>query len=118
MDGGSSSYGGVDDSLLKNLEQIPFPEPPLPIQDPSGADDEKDTPSMKELVQEINFYMESIDLEVTSNFDAMLQTASLPPPDSGAQQAEDTQTLPYSAAQPARDALTQPAVETDPAAHA
>ena len=73
---------------------------------------------MKELVQEINSYMESIDLEVTNNFDATLQTASLPPLDSSAQHARDAQTLPYSAARPATNAPTQPAVETDLTAHA
>ena len=52
--------------------------------------------------------MESINLEVTSNFDAALQMISLPPPDFGAQHAGDAQTLPYSAAQPIGDALTQP----------
>ena len=112
------AMGVPDDSPLRNPEQIPFPEPPPPIQDPFDVDNEEDTPSMKELVQEINSHMESIDLEVTSNFDATLQTASLPPPDSSAQYARDAQTLPYSVARPATDAPTQPAVETDLTAHA
>ena len=51
---------------------------------------------MKKLVQEIDSHVEPIDLDVTSNFDAALQIASLPPSDSGAQHAEDAQTLPYS----------------------
>ena len=45
------AMGVPDDSPLRNPEQIPFPEPPPPIQDPSDADDKEDTPSMKELVQ-------------------------------------------------------------------
>ena len=73
---------------------------------------------MKKLVQEIDSHVESIDLDVTSNFNAALQIASWPPSDSGAQHAEDAQTLPYSTDQPAEDALTQPTVETDPASHA
>ena len=40
-----------NDSPLRNFEQIPFPEPPLPVQDLSSIEDEEDTPSMKELVQ-------------------------------------------------------------------
>ena len=52
---------------------------------------------MKELVQEIDSYVESIDLEVTSNFDVALHTAPLPPPNSGAHHDWDAQTLPYSA---------------------
>ena len=62
--------------------------------------------------------MESIDLEVTNNFDAALHTTPLPPPDSGAHYARDAQTLPYSAAQPAKDVSNQPAVEIDPTAQA
>ena len=52
---------------------------------------------MKELVQEIDSHVESIDLEVTSNFDVALHTAPLPPPNSGAHHDWDAQTLPYSA---------------------
>ena len=58
---------------------------------------------MKELVQEIDSHVQSIDLKVTSNFDAMLHTAPLPPPDSSAQHAGDAQTVPYSAAQSTGD---------------
>ena len=64
-------------------------------------------------MQEIDSYMESIDLEVTSNFDAALHTAPLPPLDSGAQHVGDAQTLPYLAAQPTRDALNKPTMETN-----
>ena len=64
-------------------------------------------------MQEIDSYMESIDLEVTSNFDAALHTAPLPPPDSSVQHVGDAQTLPYLAAQPTGDALNQPAMDTN-----
>ena len=40
-----------NDSPLRNSKQIPFPEPPPPVQDLSSTEDEEDTPSMKELVQ-------------------------------------------------------------------
>lgn len=42
------AMGVSNDSLLRNLEQIPFPKPP-PIQNPSSASD-KDTSNMRELV--------------------------------------------------------------------
>ena len=73
---------------------------------------------MKELVQEIDSHVESIDLEVTSNFDVALHTAPLPPPNSGAHHDWDAQTLPYSATQPTEDASNKPAAETDPATQA
>lgn len=71
---------------------------------------------MKELVQEITSHVESIDLEVTSNFDAALHTTSLPPQDFGAQPVGDVQTLLPLVAQLAVDASNQSVVETDPAA--
>lgn len=46
---------------------------------------------MKELVQEIDSNVELVDLEVTNNLDVVLHTASLPPPDSGAQPTIDVQ---------------------------
>lgn len=69
-----------DDSLLRNPKQIPFLEPLPSFQNPSAADDEEDTLRMKELVQEIDSHVELVDLEVTSNFDVTLHTASLPSP--------------------------------------
>ena len=60
-----------DDSPLRNLERIPFLEPSPLIQNPIGAEEEKDTPSMRELVQEINSHVELVDLEIISSLDAM-----------------------------------------------
>ena len=111
------AIGAPANSPLRNPEQIPSLEALTPIQNLFGVDDE-DTPSMKEMVQEIDSYVESIDLEVTSNFDAALHTTPLPPTDSGAHHAGDTQTLPDSAAQPANDATNQPIMETDPVTQA
>ena len=73
------AMGVPADFPLRNPEQIPFPKPPPPIQNPSNAKDEKDTSSMKKLVQENDSHVDSFDLEVTSNFDAVLQTDPLPP---------------------------------------
>ena len=73
------AMGVPADFPLRNPEQIPFPKPPPPIQNPSNAEDEKDTSSMKKLVQENDSHVDSFDLEVTSNFDAALQTDPLPP---------------------------------------
>ena len=45
---------------------------------------------MKKLVQKIDSHVESFDLEVTNNFDTVLQTDPLLPSESGAQHAEET----------------------------
>ncbi|KAK9987060.1 hypothetical protein SO802_032011 [Lithocarpus litseifolius] len=57
------AMGEPNDFPLWNPEQIPFLEPPPPSQNPSNADDEEETPSMKELVHEIDSHVESIDLK-------------------------------------------------------
>lgn len=44
------AMGVPDDSPLRNLDQIPYPNPPPPIQNPVGAKDEEDTSSIRELV--------------------------------------------------------------------
>ena len=51
------------DSPLRNLEQIPYPAPPPPVQSQTDAANEEDTPSMRELVKAIDAHVES---EVTS----------------------------------------------------
>ena len=89
-----------DDSLLKNLEQIPFLEPPPPIQNPSDADDEEDTPSMRELVYAIDSHVELVDLEVTSNLNDVLH---------GPQPVGDVQAQSFP-----KDVLTQPTEDTAP----
>ena len=63
------AMGLPEDSPFRNLDQIPYPEPPPPItQNPItiGADDE-DIPSMRELMGVIDSHAELIDLEITSN---------------------------------------------------
>lgn len=70
------AMGVLDDSPLRNPKQIPFLGPPPLVQNPSGTNDEQDTPSMKELVQEIDFHVELVELKVTRNFDNALHIAS------------------------------------------
>ena len=59
--------GVPEDSPLRSPDQIPFPDPAPPVQNPSNVDEEEKTPSMRKLVQEIDSHMELVDLEVTSN---------------------------------------------------
>ena len=73
---------------------------------------------MKKLVQKIDSHMESFDLEVTNNFDTVLQTDPLLPSESGAQHAEETQVLTLSAAQPIEDESNQTNMETNPTTQA
>ena len=58
--------GVPEDSPLRSPDQIPFPDPAPPVQNPSNVDEEEETPSMRKLVQEIDSHMELVDLEVTS----------------------------------------------------
>ena len=59
--------GVIEDSPLRNPEQIPYPTPVPPVQSQANAADEKEILSMRELVNAINTHMEMVDLEVTSN---------------------------------------------------
>ena len=44
--------GVLDDSLLRNRDQIPYPNLTPPVQNPTGVEEE-DTPSMRELVKRL-----------------------------------------------------------------
>ena len=57
--------------LLRNPKQIPYPEPPSPIQNPTNAEKERETASIRELVEVIDSHVELVDLEITSNPDAL-----------------------------------------------
>ena len=95
--------GVADDSLLRNPKQIPFPKPPPPVQqNPTSAKEEEDTPSMRELVEEIDSHVELVDLEITSNPNVMLDLVPSQFPDSTTLPTVDT-------------ALTQPAMGAAPA---
>lgn len=74
------AMGVLEDSPLRNPEQIPYPAPPSPVQSQGGAADEEDTPSMRELIHAIDTHMEMVDLEVTSNLNAAedVQAQQLP----------------------------------------
>ena len=91
------AIGVPDESPLRNPKQIPFSEPPPLVQNLSGADEE-DSPSMRELVCEIDTYVELVDLEVTSNLNTALHSA---------QPAEDIQAQPFPTAQPTEEAPAQ-----------
>ena len=56
--------GVLEDSPLRNPEQIPYLAPPPPVQSQANAADEEDTPSIRELVKVIDSH---IDPEVTSH---------------------------------------------------
>lgn len=55
------------DSPLRNPNQIPYLDPSPSVQNPTGAEEEEDTPSMRELVHEIDSHTKLIDLEITNN---------------------------------------------------
>ena len=104
------AIGVPDNSPLRKPNQIPFPDPSPPVQNPSCVVDEEETPSMRELVQAIDSYVELVDLEVTSNLRA------------GNQPGEDVHVQPLPTTQIAKDAPEQPAEDaaqlppTDPLA--
>ena len=56
-----------------------------------NAEEEGDTPSMRELVEVIDSHMELVDLEITSNLDALPRSAPSSTPDPAAHPFEDAQ---------------------------
>ena len=60
------AMGVPEDSPLRNPNQIPFPNLPTVAQNPLRVIDEEETTSMRELVEAIDSYVESVDLEATS----------------------------------------------------
>ena len=99
------AMGVPDDSLLRNPEQITFPSHPPPVQSQLGATDEEGTPSMRELVHEIDTHVELIDLKVTSNLNAALLDT---------QPAKDVQAQLFLADQPIEDVPAQLAEDAAP----
>ena len=59
--------GVPEDSPLRNPDQIPFLNLPTVVQNIIGVIDEEETTSMRELVEAIDFHVEPVDLEATSN---------------------------------------------------
>ena len=64
------ALGVPEDSPLRDPNQIPFPSPPLVAQNPPGATDEEETPSIREFMEAIDSHVELVDLEATSNLRA------------------------------------------------
>jgi len=64
------ALGVPKDSPLRDPNQIPFPGPSLAVQNPPGATNEEESPSIRELVEAIDSPMELVNLEVTSNLHA------------------------------------------------
>ena len=62
--------GVVEDSLLRNPEQILYPTPVPPIQSQANATNEEETLNMRELVHAIDTYVEIVDLKITNNLHA------------------------------------------------
>ena len=91
------TIGVLEDSSLRNLDQIPFPDASPPVQNPSDTVDEEGTPSIRELVRVIDSHVKLVNLEVTSN----LCTSSQP--------NENVQIQPPPSAQPTEDIIKQPA---------
>ena len=59
--------GVPEDSPLRNPDQIPFLNLPTVVQNIIGVIDEEETTSMRELVEAIDFHVEPVDREATSN---------------------------------------------------
>ena len=76
------AIGVLEDSLLKDPNQIPLPSLPIAAQKTPVVADEEETTSLRELVEQIDAHVEPIDLEATSNPNAEDQHGGnvLPPP--------------------------------------
>ena len=96
--------GVPDDSPLRNPKQIPFPTHPPLVQSQPGTDEE-DTPSMRELVHEIDTHVQLIDLEVNNNLNAVLPST---------QPVEDVQAQLLTTDQPIEDAPAHPVEDATP----
>ena len=61
------ALGVPDDSPLRDPGQIPFPEPTPAAQNLAGPNDEEETDSLRELVEQIDAHVEMIGTEATNN---------------------------------------------------
>ena len=57
----------LEDSPLRDPNQIPVPVSVPAAQNPAGPNEEKETDSLRELVEQIDAHVEMIEAEVTSN---------------------------------------------------
>ena len=60
------TLGVPEDSPLRDPGQIPFPSPVITVQAPTVPAEEEETASMKELVEQIDAYVEPDEMEATS----------------------------------------------------
>ena len=58
--------GVLEDSPMRDPDQIPFPSPAAAMQDPSVPIKEEETASMRELVEQIDAHVKSDETETTS----------------------------------------------------
>ena len=88
--------GVPEDSPLRNLAQILYLAPPPLAQSQVDAADEEETTSMRELVQAIDAYRDTVDAKVTNNLDVVDYTQGQQPAIKGvpSQQADDAQLSP------------------------
>lgn len=82
------AMGVLDDSPPRNPEQIPYPEPSL-AQNPTNAKEEGEIASIRELVEAIDSHVELVDLEITSNPNALLCNSPASTLNPTAQPAQD-----------------------------
>ena len=61
------ALGVPEDSPLRNPSRIPFPDPSPAAQNPARPIDEEETDSLRELVEQIDAYVELIGTEATNN---------------------------------------------------
>ena len=61
------ALGVPEDSPLRDHDQIPFSSPTLAVQNPLGPIDKEQSPSMRELVEQIDSHVELDDMEATCN---------------------------------------------------
>ena len=61
------ALGVPEDSPLRDPGQIPIPDSAPTAQNPTGPNDEEETDSLRELVEQIDAHMEMIGTEATSN---------------------------------------------------
>ena len=61
------ALGVPEDSPLRDPSRIPFPDSTPAAQQPTGPNDEEETDSLRELVEQIDVHVEMIGMEATSN---------------------------------------------------
>ena len=61
------ALGVPEDSPLRDPDRIPIPVSVLAAQNPAGLNEEEETDSLRELMEQIDAHVEMIGAEVTSN---------------------------------------------------